>query len=167
MWSRILKEKDSQNINDSPSDDKTSKKDKKSICGEVDPDNFFEIENENEYEEVENGFNNHVENDNNNNGIIEHNNSFLININYITNNVFFNENPKNNKGKLLSYKPLHKTLDYNNKSSKNNKFIPEIKDKNSKKFKIIAPKYCWKDILLVDDDEFTLKTSKNILKPLN
>jgi len=184
----ILKEKDSQNINDNKnkpfclesvdsSDDNTSKKDKKSICAEVDSDNFFEIENENEYEEdIENGFNNHqrIENDNNH-GIIKHNNSFLININYINNNVFLNESPKNNKMKLLSNKPSNKTLDYNNKSSKNNIFTPEIKDnfrkRDSKISKIkkknstvIAPKCGCKDILLVDDDEFILKTSKNILK---
>ena len=139
----ILKEKESQNISNNKkkpfclesidlNDDNTNLKDKKSINVEADSDNYFEIENENEDEEdIENGFNNYLNIENNNkNGIIKHNNSFLLNINYINNNVFFNSSPKH---KFPSNKPSNKTLDYNKQSKKNLFVLQEMKQNDHKK----------------------------------
>ena len=132
--------------------DEINQKDKNSINVEVDSDYFLEIENENE-EEILDIESNNITNPSN---YIRHNNSVLLNLNYLNNNVIFNSSPKNNKNKKLPNKPSNKTLDYYQKKSTKSK-------KNNKP--IIQTSTCkCKDILLVDDDEFILKTSKNILK---
>lgn len=177
----ILKEKSSENLNknnnkdfnlEDSSDDNSNLKEKKSINVEVDSDNYFEIENENEWEEnIQNNINVGKEKKI---GKMRHNKSVLLNINYINNNVFFNS-PKNNSNIVISNKPSTKTLDYKKSSKKIITLIPELKEKHkgsdsnlskmqSSNNNIKISNCNCKDILLVDDDEFICKTSKNILK---
>ena len=168
-------------------DNNTSIKDKKSINAEADSDDFVEFEND-EYDE--NGIINNKKNDiiniskNNkkNNNI---NSNVLLNLNYIYNNNGLS--PKNdkssknnlkNKSLFVSNKRSNKTLDYNKPSNDSLFVIPEINESyqknivNNTQIRIqknsnptINSLNCdCKDILLVDDDEFILKISKNILK---
>ena len=181
----ILEEKDSKtsdNKNCTPyfglktldfncNDDKSSLNDKKSITAEMDSDTFIEIENDDDFENI----NNINTNNNKNNFRYNKNINNLPNLNNkATFNSSINDNISQdlskNKKCMSSNKPSNKTLDY--KGINDNLFaIPEINEKTKKKFKTktqknnISVSSCnCKDILLVDDDEFILKTSKNILK---
>ena len=158
------------------SNNKTSYKDKKSIKVEADYDNYIEIDNE-DIENLENEINSINKNEE-------------ININQILNNKFknsfllnLNRSPKNDRSKnkiiMGENKLSNKTLNYNESKNTNNFSIKgnehikkeETSGNISKKDKINSNQNSsincncnCKDILLVDDDEFILKTSKNILK---
>ena len=160
-------------------EDKNSLNDKKSITAEIDSDNYVEIENEDDYVENEiinnTNFLNPTQYDYKHNN----NNTPLFNLNYLNKKESFNSSAneafsqdilnKISKKNLNNFS--NKTLDYN--QVLNNKFaIPQLNE-NKKKYKSkiqtnnnsISLFGCnCKDILLVDDDEFILKTSKNILK---
>ena len=160
-------------------EDKTSLNDRKSITAEIDSDNYIEIENEDD-NNIENeiiNINTNIINNNIKNGRHNNNNSLLLNINNkLTINSSVNDNISQdiskNKKKISSNKPSNKTLD-SHKVNNNLFVIPELNEKIRKKSKTKMQKSdnqlsnvscnC-KDILLVDDDEFILKTSKNILK---
>ena len=161
-------------------DDNTSFKDKKSLSVEIDSDNYIEFENdsgdENEIDCLkidENGFcpnkaNNHKK---------KSNMSLLLNIN---NNSALYSSPKNNRTNSSTFeanKPSNKTLNYNKKDNDSLFVIPEINEGTQKDLTALSIpkkdknkntpssfKCTCKDILVVDDDEFILKTSKNILK---
>ena len=145
--------------------------DKKSIKVEADSDNYIEIENEND-EEIGDIESNNIQNITNSNNNIKHNNSVLLSLNYLNNNGVLSSSPKNSKKRLSSHKPSNKTLDFNKPLNESLFVIPEINENyqnrstsNKKNNTIVGTKSCnCKDILLVDDDEFILKTSKNILK---
>ena len=88
------------------------------------------------------------------------------------------KNTLKNKSLFVANKRSNKTLDYNKPSNDSLFVIPEINESYQKNIinntQIRIQKNCnptmnslncdCKDILLVDDDEFILKTSKNILK---
>jgi len=163
------------------SNNKTSYKDKKSIKVEADSYNYIEIDNE-DIEDLENEINSINKNEEININQILNNkfkNSFLLNLNY--NNLI--RSPKNDrsKNKIITgeNRLSNKTLDYNKSNNENlfsikgNELIEkeEVSGNISKKVKINnnqnSSSNCncnCKDILLVDDDEFICKTSKNILK---
>ena len=163
--------------------DNTSLNDKKSITAEIDSDNYIEIENDDDNFENEININTNIINNNIRNGRINNNNSFLlnININNINNKATLNSSVNDNisqdlsksKKKTSSNKPSNKSLDSHKGINDNLFVIPEFNEKIRKKSKTkmqkndnqISDTSCsCKDILLVDDDEFILKTSKNILK---
>ena len=171
--------KKTYNLNDI----KNNSKEKKSMNVEADSDNYIEIENE---DELENEIDNTIKNINsikqNKDNITEHK-SVLLNINYINNNTIFNSSMNDNCSQNLikkeknyssSNKPSNKTLDYKKAPNDSLFAITEINKNKYKNYKIqktliqknsISLSTCsCKDILLVDDDEFILKTSKNILK---
>ena len=180
----ILTEEENKNENNNTlfyfesidsNDNKTSIKDKNSIDVEADSDNFIEFENEDE--DIDDGSIAYKKNEEKPNRNISHskgNNTVLLNLNYIYNNGLNPENdipsPKKIKNKSLFVinKRSNKTLDYNKVSNDSLFVIPEINENfitNNKSFnQIEIPKCNCKDILLVDDDEFILKISKNILK---
>ena len=146
--------------------------DKKSITAEIDSDIFIEIENEEEEIKDDIKNNNNIIIINKDLDIHKQNNN-LLHINYINKKESFNLSINDKRRKNLSNKPSDKTLKtVNNKGLNDNLFIiPElINGKINKKFKTRTNikknnKLCnCKDILVVDDDEFILKTSKNILK---
>ena len=159
-------------------DNNTSCKDKKSLSVEADSDNFVEFENEDDFEEESP----HVIKKNESNSIINNknnhkNNSVLLNLNYTHNNGLSPKNEKytlRNKSLFVANKRSNKTLNYNKKSNDSLFVIPEINENFQKNITKVTefqridgspPQNCnCKDILLVDDDEFILKTSKNILK---
>ena len=153
------------------SNNKTSYKDKKSIKVEADSYNYIEVDNE-YIEDLENEINSINKNEE-------------ISINQILNNKFknsflpnLNRSPKNNKSRNKIIKGenelSNKTLNYNESKNVNN--FSHIKKEEicgniSKQNKIninqnssINYNCNCKDILIVDDDEFICKTSKNILK---
>ena len=162
--------------------DNNNLKDKKSLNVEIDTNNYIEIDKESE--ELEKEINTNA---NENINIIKPpknkyrmNKSVLLSINYINNNTIFNTSLNDNYSHDIaqnqrinfSNKPSNKTLDYN-KPAKDNLFaINEIKkklrrrkSKQRKNSNPVSESNCnCKDILLVDDDEFILKTSKKILK---
>ena len=165
-------------------DNNTSFKDKKSINAEADSDDFVEFEND-DYDEngIINNKKNEIINISKNNKNI--NSNVLLNLNYIYNNNGLS--PKNdksskntlkNKSLFVANKRSNKTLDYNKPSNDSLFVIPEINESYQKNIinntQIRIQKNCnptmnslncdCKDILLVDDDEFILKISKNILK---
>ena len=163
-----------------PCGENTSLKDKKSISAENDSENYIEIENV--FLDIDNEVNKNINNTINqiqNNSI--HNNSFLLNIKKINNNISLNRSVNDNlsqeitknSNQFSSQKPSNKTLDCNKRANNHSLYaITEINDNSSKKIEkskviknnIPVSNCNCKDILLVDDDEFILKTSKNILK---
>jgi CheY-like chemotaxis protein len=185
----ILIETENHNIKDnnnniyldsiSSCDNNTSFKDKKSLNVEADSDNFVEFENEDDFvEEDPLGLKKNESNSIINNKNSHKNNSVLLNLNYTHNNGLSPKNEKyalRNRSLFVANKRSNKTLIYNKKSSNDSLFvIPEINENYQKNITKISdfqridgspPQNCnCKDILLVDDDEFILKTSKNILK---
>ena len=155
-------------------DNNTSFKEKRSIDVELDSDDFVEFENE----EVDDFNNNNQKNEMNSLNQInkmKKNNTVLLNLNYIYNNSLNNNSPKNRASqKLLKNKRLfdankrsNKTLILNKPTDDSLFVIPEMHENPLGKYPKLAKtqiKCDCKDILLVDDDEFILKTSKNILK---
>ena len=169
-------------------DNNTSFKDKNSTKAEADSDEFVEFEND-DYDEngiITNKKNEIIDiaknNGKNNNKL---NNGVLLNLNYIYNNGLSPKNDKSSKNTLRNKslfvinRRSNKTLDINKSSNDSLFVIPEINESYQKN--IINNTNIWKiqknrnpainslncdckDILLVDDDEFILKTSKNILK---
>ena len=152
-------------------EDKISLNDKKSITAEMDSDTFIEIENDNDIENIininTNKNKNHYRYNKNINNISNLNNKASFNS---STNDNISQDISKNKNNVSSNRPSNKTLDY--KGINDNLFvIPEINEKTTKKYKTkiqknnISVSSCnCKDILLVDDEEFILKTSKNILK---
>ena len=166
-------------------EDNKSLKDKKSISVEIDSDDYIEFENDNDSLDFENELNNHKneENDNNCNKYNNHgrNNSVLLNLNYINTSGLYSS-PKNNRinfNNIEENKPSNKTLNYNKANNDRLYVIPEINEntqkdltsleipkisKNNSPISLMKCDCDCKDILVVDDDEFICKTSKNILK---
>jgi CheY-like chemotaxis protein len=144
---------------------------KKSLDVESDEsENFIEIENDFNLNDLENELSNNLLNINLSTNNNKCNNSNLLNKSY------FNVNSVNNNNKvknIVTTKPSSGSL-YNNITT--NDSINNINESNQNinKFNINTYKETnfsplegncnCKDILLVDDDEFILKTSKNILK---
>jgi CheY-like chemotaxis protein len=165
--------------------DNKSLKDKKSISVEIDSDDYIEFENDNDSLDFENDLKIHKneENDNNCNKNNNHlrNNSFLLNLNCINTSGLYSS-PKNNRiniSNLEENKPSNKTFNYNKVNNDRLYVIPEINEnglkdltnleipkisKNNSPISLMKCDCDCKDILVVDDDEFICKTSKNILK---
>ena len=162
-----------------------SLKNKKSISAEIDSEDYIEFENDNDSLDFENELNNHKneENDNNCNKNNNHrsNSSALLNLNYINTSALYSS-PKNNRiniNNIEENKPSNKTLNYNKANNARLFVIPEINEnpqkdltcleipkisKNNSPISLMKCNCDCKDILVVDDDEFICKTSKNILK---
>ena len=184
----ILKEKDSkvdnkkniqyfglESLDFNCNDDKTSLNDKKSITAEFDSDTFIEIENDDDIENLININTNIISKNKNNSRYNKKINSFYNINNKATYNSSANDNfsqdISKNKRNMPSNKPSNKTFDCGRGVNDSLFVNPEINEKERKKYKAkpqknnISISSCnCKDILLVDDDEFILKTSKNILK---
>ena len=164
-------------------DNKTTLKHKKSTCVEVDSE-YMDIEDLIELKSLETN-NNLTQNiGNQKNLIYKKNNNTLLNTNYLSNKDFINIQKKNKKklnsnktsnktSNNNSNKTSNKTLDYNPIANNSILGTPESNEKREKGLTKIQKRIkshflfsccdC-KDILLVDDDEFILKTSKKILK---
>ena len=149
----------------------TSLKSKNSISLEPDTENYIEIENDYNFGNEENKIKKEENNVNQNINIInKSNNNILLNLSTMNNSIYPNS-PIHDKirNKIhISKKSSNKTLTYNNTTNDTIPLISEVntKIKESNNNTIISTNCncdC-KDILLVDDDEFILKTSKNILK---
>ena len=153
--------------------------DKKSITAEIDSDNYIEIENEDDI--IENEIINNTNIINQSQNDFKHNNTALFNIAYINNKPSFNCSSNENlyqdirkkKNKRGSKKHSNKTLDCNKGTNDNlfhiqpqlNRKVKKLNSKIELNTNPISLLGCnCKDILLVDDDEFILKTSKIILK---
>ena len=160
----ILFETENQNENNNKfffldsidsNDNNTCLKEQKSICAEVDSDTFVEFENiDNEEDEINCNKKNEIHRNNNNKN---------------------NKNELKNKRLFIAKENSNKTVEYNKPSNDSLFAIPKKNDifhknlvkveaKSAKNNNQIYPICDCKDILLVDDDEFILKTSKNILK---
>ena len=181
----ILTEEENKNENNNsfiyldsinPEDNNTSLRDKNSIDVEADSDNFIEFENEDEVIDDE-SFSTKKNEINSSNRNKSHNksNHSLLNLNYVhNNNKLVPENELSsqialkNKSLFGSNRRSNKTINYQKTSNDSLFVIPEINEsfltKVQKKNNQITSNCNCKDILLVDDDEFILKTSKNILK---
>ena len=166
-------------------EDNKSSKDKKSISVEIDSDDYIEYENDNDSLDFENELNTHKNEDNDNNcsknNNQKRNSSVLLNLNYINTSALYSS-PKNNRlniNNIDENKPSNKTLNYNKANNDRLFVIPEINEntqkeltclnlpiinKNTSPISLMKCDCDCKDILVVDDDEFICKTSKNILK---
>ena len=149
---------------------------KKSLDVESDEsENFIEIENDFNFDDLENELNKSINLSPNNNKC---NNSILLNKSYLNSTSLNNNNKIKN---IVTTKPSNNSIKNNITTNYIINIIQELNQTinkfniNTHKDTIVNKEYnisplesnyncnC-KDILLVDDDEFILKTSKNILK---
>ena len=129
------------------SDNKTCIKEKKSINAEIDSDNFFDIDNEEEFKDKKKEIKKNKKS----------NNNLIISINNIFKNTHNNRIHFSNDLSKLNIIENRLSIDSLVNKAKN---ANDIEHTN-----IITYKKCnCKDILIVDDDEFICKTFKKILQ---
>ena len=178
MMENSKKIKDGNNIKGSLNSVRSNKDfhHKKSLDVESDEsENFIEIENDFNFDDLENELNKSINLSPNNNKC---NNSILLNKSYLNSTSLNNNNKIKN---IVTTKPSSNSLINNITTNDSINIIQELNQTinkfniNTHKDTIVNKEYnisplesnyncnC-KDILLVDDDEFILKTSKNILK---